>query len=40
MMRRAPQVITLITMSITFVSMTASLFGQNLYFNVAITPVW
>ncbi len=33
------QVVTVVTMCISFVSMTASIFGQNLYFNAAVTPL-
>lgn len=35
----AMQLITIVTMCIAFVSMIASIFGQNLYFNVAETPI-
>lgn len=33
------QLVTIITMCIAWVGMTAGLFGQNLYFNVAATPL-
>lgn len=33
------QVVSIATISITWVSMTASVMGQNLYFNVAVTPL-
>ncbi|KAK9843653.1 hypothetical protein WJX81_001185 [Elliptochloris bilobata] len=32
--------LTIFTVAITWVAMTASIFGQNLYFNVATTPLW
>ena len=34
------QVVTVVTMCISFVSMVASIFGQNLYFSAAATPLW
>ena len=33
------QVVSIATISITWVSMTASVFGQNLYFNIAQTDI-
>ena len=33
------QVVSIATISITWVSMTASVMGQNLYFNIAETPL-
>lgn len=33
------QLVSIITMCIAWVSMTAGVFGQNLYFNVATTPL-
>ena len=33
------QVVSIATISITWVSMTASVMGQNLYFNIAVTPL-
>ena len=33
------QVVSIATISITWVSMTASVFGQNLYFNIAETDI-
>jgi hypothetical protein len=33
------QALTIFTVAITWVAMTASIFGQNLYFNIAATPL-
>lgn len=33
------QALTIFTVAITWVAMTASIFGQNLYFNIASTPL-